>query len=529
MGIFGWKKSGDEKKAEPAAPAAGAPASAAGGAPATGSAASDGTFSPDKAQRFFDHARTVHETTNYEYAMQLWLSGLRQDPTSMPGLEGFFRSTAAFLDKTEGKGRPSKDVTKPLSGGSPVDRFLLALLDWGMRPLDPVAAVRGADLGAAIGLKDPVQWIGQRAFNCVMRDKKPRKDLFLKLKEATAKAGAFDLSVQCAEAALRIDPTDGPLATEIRNLSAQATMTKGGFEKSGEAGGYRANIKDADKQRMLEAQDSISKSSDVMDMLVKSADDDYAKRPTDIAVVQVLIKRLRERGKPEDEARALKLMEETYALTKQFTFREQAGDLRMILGRRRLSALRETAESRPTDATARANYDKAQRDYLEFELEEFKIRVEAYPTDLGRKYRLAEKYYNLGMTDEAIALFQESQSDPKLRADSLKFLGRCFLKIGWVSEAVETFRRALDARDVLPDLQLELKYDLMRALKSRAQQDRDLGSAEEGDKIASSIAMQQITYKDIRQQRDELKKLIGELRSGGIAPAAPAEGGGQGS
>ncbi len=530
MGIFGWKKS-EEKKPEAAGAGAGTPgggaggtggAAGGGGTPA-GGAPSDG-FSPEKAQRFFDHARTVHETNNYEYAMQLWLSGLRQDPTSMPGLQGFFKSAAAFLDKSGEKGRPSKDVSKPLSAGTPVDRYLLSLLDWGMNPMDSLPAVRSAELAANIGLKEPVEWIGVRAFNSVSRDKKQRKDLFVKLKDSAIKSGAFTLAVQSAEAALRIDPTDGPLAAEIRNLSARETMNKGGFDKAGEAGGFRANIKDADKQRLLEAQDAIVKTTDVMESLVKAAEEDYAKRPTDIPAVQVLIKRLLERGRPEDESRALRLMDETYALTKQFVFREQGGDLRMRMAKRKLLALKETAESRPSDAAARANYDKAQRDFLEFELEEYKLRVDAYPTDLGRKFKLAERYYNLGLMEESIALFQEAQNDPKLRPNSLMFLGRSFLKIGWINEAIETFRRALDARDLLQDLLIELRYELMRALKAKAQQDRDLGSADEADKIASSIAIQQITYKDIRQQREELKRLIAELRAGNNPPpAAPAE------
>lgn len=527
MGIFGWKKS-EEKKPEAAPPAAAGGTSglvpAGGGtAPAAGT---DSGFSPEKAQRFFDHARTVHETTNFEYAMQLWLSGMRFDPTNMTGLQGFFVSAAAFLNKTDDKGRPSKDVTKAISSGTPVDRYLMALLDWGMRPSEPTAAVRSAELGANLGLKEPVAWIGVRAFNSVAKDKKPRKDLFLKLKEAASKAGIYNLAVQSAEAALRIDPTDGPLATEIRNLSAQETMNKGGFDKAGEVGGFRSNIKDADKQRLLEAQDMIVKSSDTLEALIRQAEEDLARRPTDVSAIQVMIKRLRERGRPEDEAKALKLMDESYALTKQFTFREQAGDLRLRIGNRRLTALRETAESRPSDATARANYDKAQRDYLEFELEEFKLRVDAYPTDLGRKFRLAEKYFNLGLMEESIALFQESQNDPKLRGDSLKYLGRSFLKIGWINEAIETFRRALDGRDLLPDLTMELRYDLMMALKAKSQQDRDLGCAEEADKLASSIAMQQISYKDIRTQREQLKRLISDLRSGGvIAPPPPPEGG----
>lgn len=505
MGIFGWKKSDDnaEKKPEGAA------------APAA--------FSPEKAEGFFKHARTVHDTNSYEYAMQLWLSGLRWDPTSMAGLKGFFTSAGAFTSKAGDKPRVSKDVTKPISSSTPVDRYLMSLLDWSLRPEDPAAAVRAAELGAALTLKEPVEWIGVRAFNSLVRDpKRASKSLFLKLKEAANRAGAYTLALQSAEMALKMDPTDGELAAEIRNLAAQETMNKGGFEKTGEAGGFRSNIKNADQQRLLEAQDAIVKTADTMDLLVKAAEDDYAARPTDIAATQVLIKRLRERGRAEDVARALKLMDEAYALTNQFTFREQAGDLRINLARKKIDSLKEKAAARPNDAAVKSELEKAQRDFVEFELEEFRIRVEAYPTDIARKFELGKRYFNIGMNEESIALFQQSQNDPRFKTPSLLFLGRSFAKIGWVDESIDTFRKALDSRDILPDVALELRYDLMRALKAKGTQERDLSSAEEAEKIASSIAIQQITYRDIRQQRDELKKLLVELRSGGSAPPAPA-------
>ena len=54
------------------------------------------TPNPATARKFFDPARTVHDSTNYEYAMTLWLQGLRHDPTSMSGLEGFIASSESF-------------------------------------------------------------------------------------------------------------------------------------------------------------------------------------------------------------------------------------------------------------------------------------------------------------------------------------------------------------------------------------------------------------------------------------------------
>jgi hypothetical protein len=54
----------------------------------------------------------------------------------------------------------------------------------------------------------------------------------------------------------------------------------------------------------------------------------------------------------------------------------------------------------------------------------------------------------------------------------------------------------------------------MDALAKHAEDTRDLSAAEEAYKIGSGIAMQQISYRDIRDRRDALQKLIKELKAG---------------
>ncbi len=206
----------------------------------------------EKARKFFQHARTVHETTNYEYAMKLWLDGLRQDPASMEGLEGFFESAKYFA--SENKKGPSKETAKSFGGRGDVEKYLAALLDSGAYPLDSVAVVRAADCAARLGLAEITYALAERAMVVLARDPRGRKDLYLKLMDVCGQVNAFDLAVRAGEAACRLDPSDGRLASEVRNLAAQATMSRGGYDKSGQAGGFRSNIRDADKQRMLEEQ-----------------------------------------------------------------------------------------------------------------------------------------------------------------------------------------------------------------------------------------------------------------------------------
>lgn len=504
MALFGRKKTEET----PPKTAGGEAAAAVGGGEGQ-------NYQPDKARRFFDHARTMHEASNYEYAMQLWLNGMRQDPTSMSALEGFFAAAAGFLADPKTKGL-SKETTRLFGGRGELEKYLKSLLDWGMEPLDGGAAVRAAEAAAALGLPEQTYWIGERAMGAAARDRKPRKDLFKKLVVVFSKVGAYDKAVQAGEAAVALDPSDGQLAAEVRNLAAQSAMSQGGFEQAGQAGGFRANIRDLDKQRMLEDQDRIVKTEDVVERLIAQAEEEYKAKPDEGQAIDLYSKRLLERARPEDEKLAYKVLMDGFEKTKQFRFRQRAGDLRLRAAKRQLGAYRDAAEKNAADAAAQDRYRKAQAKYMEMETEEYKARVEAYPTDLGLKFELGRRLVDAGHHEDAVALFQQSQADPKHRVDSLKYLGQAFAAMGWINEAVHTYRQAIELhRNPTDELGMELRYGLLAALQAQAESARDLGVAEEADRLASAIAIQQINYKDIRARRDAAKSLIAELKRGG--------------
>jgi tetratricopeptide (TPR) repeat protein len=167
-------------------------------------------------------------------------------------------------------------------------------------------------------------------------------------------------------------------------------------------------------------------------------------------------------------------------------------------------------------------YDQHVEDLNKLEVGEFKLRVEAYPSDLVRKFELGKRLFVAGDLDGAIGLLQEAQNDPKNRVASLMYLGQAFVKIDYVDEAIETFRRALDSREISPETTLELRYYLVTALQAKAESTRDITTAEEAEKIAASITAQQFAYRDIRARRDAVKKLVNEIRAARpTPPAAP--------
>lgn len=497
MAIFGSKKpDADSKPATPGEP------------PSSGEV----QISPEKAARFFQHARTVDETGNFEYAVQSWLQGLRWEPGSVNGAEGFFASMAKFLGEKGGKATVGKEVARSISGKTEVDRYLSALLEWGQRPTEPVLAVRAVELASKMGLVEATAYIGQRALAIALRDKKPRKDLIIKVAESFSVVGAFDLAVAAAEQALKLDQTDGELAAFIRTLAAQATMNRGGYDQTGQSGGFRANIRDAARQRQLEEAERIVKTEETVDRLISAAENELIKRPDDLPTMERYSKHLLERARPADEEKAHEVLMRAHEISKAFRFRELAGGIRVRQSRRKVVELRKMLDASPGNEMLTRMHSQATEEHLMLEINELKLQVENYPTDLTRKFELGKRYFELGRYQDAIELFQESQSDPKNRSASLNMLGQSFLKIGWNDEGIGALRTALESRDISSELQLEMRYWLMAALQAKAESDRDLESAVEADKIASGIAMQQISYRDIRSRRDAIKKILGELR-----------------
>jgi Flp pilus assembly protein TadD len=468
---------------------------------------------PERAVRFFEHAQTSHEATNYEYAMQLWLSGLRQDPGSLRGVEGFFKSAGAFLGASGGK--RSKDTEKSLSGRGPVEKYLAGLFEWGSKPTDGSLAAKATEAASQIKQPEVAHWLGERALSIARADKKAKKDAFVRLLDALEAVGDFKLAALAGEDAVRLDPADQQLSTRVRNLAAKDTMSSGGYDATGQQGGFRANVRDMSKQRSLEEGERISKSEDVKDRLVAEAEAAHAQRPDDLPTINQLAKRLIERGRPEDEDRAVQLYAKAFKDTGQFRFREQEGEVRLRKARRALASYRAKAEQNPQDTAAQDLLRRAQNQFWQREAEELQLRVSNYPTNLELKYELAKRLAMLEQFDRAIPLLQEAQLDAKHRLGVLFLLGQCFERIGWTDEAIQTYRGAMDAVEDPSSTQgLEIRYGLMSALQSKAGAERDLESAVEAEKIASGIAIVQITFKDIRERREALKKLIAELRAG---------------
>lgn len=471
------------------------------------------SFSPKKAKAFFDRAQTVHDSENYEYAMQMWLSGLRWDPESMSGLNGFLNSAEVYTVSNPKKG-VSKETKNITSIKGPVGKYISALLDFGLKRMDTGNAIKVTTAAAAIGLKEPSKMLGEHALKLALNDPKPKKDMFVKLLEAFALSGSYQLAAVAGENACRMDPGDADLQHQVRNMLAQSTMTSGGYDDI-ESGGFRKNIRDADKQLKLEQEDSVAQTGSTKDAIVERTKADHEARPDDIPSLEKYAKALITRGKGPDELKALTLISQAHKLTGSFKFRKQAGEIQLMRARRTLEKIHALATQNPSDAQAQDKYSKAAAQFNKLQIEELKLQVEHYPTDLALKYKLGKIMFERQEYNEAIEQFQLAQGDPKIRRDVLNLMGKSFLGLkNWEDAAITTFEQALNGiTDDSSELGMDIRYGLMEALVAKARKDHDVQAAERADKIAAGIAIQSFSYRDVRERREEIKSLLTEIKA----------------
>ncbi len=466
---------------------------------------------PIKARKFFEHARAMHDTANYEYAVILWLKGMRLDPADMNAFEAVFDSSGSFMASGKHKG-PSKTQNKEFGGRAPIEKYLSALLQWSMDVVDWQRGLKTMEAAAKLELAEQTHWIGIKVLAMAQNDKKGKKDAFVQMMRIFASAGVYDLAVKAGDTACRLDQSDGKLANEVKNMSAQATMTSGGYENT-EAGGFRSNIRDAQAQRELIDDDSVIKTEETMERVIDRATADLKKRPDDQNALGKLARLLLERGTAADEKMAFNILMKGYTEHDVYKFKRQADEIRLRRARKQAVQIRDAAKAPDASAETKATYEAAKHKLMELETEVFEERVENYPTDLTLKYELGRRYFEAGRHEDAIGQFQRAQGASGIANRVRNYLARSFSAMGWLDEAQDTYREAVESHPTEGDeLGLELRYGLMDVLERNAREQKSLEAAKEAFKLASSIAIQQINYRDIRERREKLQALVKDLR-----------------
>jgi tetratricopeptide (TPR) repeat protein len=385
-----------------------------------------------------------------------------------------------------------------------------------MRDLNNVtAAMRFMEAAGKAGQSDVGQWLAPKLINMLRNamQKKPLKKVWVQAIDLFSEVEAWNEAFASGEEAQRLDPSDGALEQRLRQLTAARAIQQGGYQQNfGQTGGFRAQVRDTEKQRQLEASNNISGAGGSEEIAMDKARKDFDDNPMSPEAINRYGSLLRKRGQADDEAKAIEVFLAGFKRLNEYRFKMNADDLRIAAVRRGERTAREQLEQAPDNPQFQMIHDAARTKLLEIEGEVFRERVQKYPTNREMKADLGRVEYELGNYQDAMAAFQAAKDDPKLKVNSAWMLGRCFSKEGWHSEAVGEYKEALAAIDATQaEKELDIKYDLMLALMELAKLEKSGAFAKEAADICSAIVRKNIGYKDVRARRKEVDELVRTL------------------
>ena len=470
---------------------------------------------PAKARTWFEHGRKTAATSNFEYALTCYASAVKFDPTNLEIHEAMLDAARKFM-AAGGKPASGKDL-KGIEGPGPVDRFAAAEFAW-MRDLNNLAlAMKVLEATAKAGQDAFGAWLAPKLLNMLRAQKKPTKSMWVQAKDRFSAVSAWNEACMAGEEAVRLDPSDTELIAELKQLTAQRAITQGGYAEAAAQGegGFRAMVKDLDKQRELEAAESISGGADAQSIAIDKARKEHRDNPLSPEAVSKLGQLLRRLGTPDAEEEARMVYLDGFNRIGEYRFKAAAADIDLAGLRRSLRAAEEAATAAPSDATKKADLDAARKAILEREQAEFTERVAKYPTDRRLKLDLGRVLIELDRHEDAMACFQECKDEPKFRVEAAHRLGNCFARSGWHPEAISEYREALEHLDGTErDRELPLRYELMLSLIALARDERSVQHAREAAEICSQILRKDISFRDIRDRRKEIDTITRELTGG---------------
>ncbi len=457
---------------------------------------SAGMQDPAEAQVFFERARKAAETKQYDYAIDMYLEGLKRAPEALE--EGHLPLCELGLQR-RGKGgkRPSVvEKVKRMRGKTPLEQMLNAEYLFVKDPdnLSYAEAMLRAAVDA--GFSKTAHWLANLIFQTNNALEKPSLHTYLLLKDCYTALGQYDKAVAACQRAARMRPDDKALADEFKNLSAELAMSKGKYDTAGD---FRQSIRDRETQARLYAQDRVIKTKDYRIEAVEEARKAYAREPDQPKTLFNLADALADLETDEGENEAIQLLEGAYVSRNDFSFKHRAGKLRIKQLRRKLRQARRTAEAEPENAAAKQAVNELTAQLNGTELGHYRLCVDNYPTDLTAKYEYALRLMRNKRYNEAIPLFQEAQKDPRHKISSMDKVGYCFFMKGWYTDAVEIFQRAIAAYEIKDDATAkELRYHLARAYEEQGEKDKAL-------ELYRKIAQLDFGYKDVSTRVDRLR------------------------
>ncbi|MBI5778597.1 MAG: tetratricopeptide repeat protein [Planctomycetes bacterium] len=302
-------------------------------------------------------------------------------------------------------------------------------------------------------------------------------------------------AVHFYQMASSLKPSDLQTTRALKDLAALTTLNEGGWST---AKSSRDIVKDTKNAQELEKETQFVKDSDVPQEIsrLKGIVGQNPQNPDNVR----FLKKIGElQSRQKNFTGALATYEQALKLTpSDGSLAMKIGDIKVQLFDERIRDLQHKLKSEPGSQPLKESLAKAQQEKNTFRIEEYRQRVQLYPTNLIYRYQLGRAFYDTKMFDEAVAEFQASLRDHKLRTDSLNYLGLCFIAKKLYDMAIGQFTKALDSGVLTNDYTKAVRYNL--GLAYEYNQNREQAISE-----YKKIMEVDINYRDVSDRVNKLQ------------------------
>ncbi|HAU37833.1 MAG TPA: hypothetical protein DCX07_08965 [Phycisphaerales bacterium] len=445
-----------------------------------------------KGKAFFDRADQVADTGNWDFAIEMYIEGLKREPGNLDRGHKPLRETAMKRKAQGGKGPGMMEGLKRRPGKDPAENLANAAYLLAKEPGSVPYMEQLLTAAQALKLDELAKWVCDILLESQRQTPKPNKRVLLALTQAYNDLTEYGLAIQACEMARQLTPNDPVLHDAIQELGAKYTIKKGKYDQEGS---FTKGVKDLSRQQELIQKDYMIQSEDYLKQQIERAREEYQQTPTVPGKVNALVDALLKFEDESYENEAVDILHKAHKDTGAPQFKMRVGDIRIRQMTRRYRKLVAAG-----DKEAAREHGLEQ---LKFEIQEYAERAENYPTDLSLKFELGRRLLLAGKYDEAIGALQQAQREPRRATQAMNYLGQAFARKGWLREAAETFERAL-ANEMPEDRVKEIRYHFGDVLEQ-------MGELQKARDQFSQVAQMEFNYRDVRDRLETVrKKLQGE-------------------
>lgn len=461
-----------------------------------------------RAKVFFDRGKTVADTGNFEYAIEMYIQGLSVDPENVEAHQAL-RDISLKRKVSGGKDMGMMDKMKMPKGKDEKQAMLNAEKLLAYAPGDTGRMLALFKAAYKAGCYDTVLWVGPIVQRANQEQKKPDFSTFITLRDIYSAIQEFKLATEACALAAQMKPDDMDLQHEMKSLAANLTMKQGRYNV---AKTFRESMRDVEVQEKLLALDRDVMEGDALTRAIKDAEAEWKASPDDMAKFAKYIDALTRGEQKQYEDQAIELLDDMYRKSNQFRYRQRIGVIRMAQLSRQERTLRgqiERAKGTPNAAALAQQYKEFLVEQTRTELEEWRLVLENYPTNSDARFHVGYRLFKLHEFGEAIPILQQVRTDPKHRTNASLLLGQAFLAAGFADEAVDTLKAVIDEYQGRGDERsIQMFYWYARALEEK----KDTAAA---IKAYSQVAQWNFNYQDVQTR-------IKRLRASGAASPAPS-------